>query len=119
MLDTHRRFLGPLGFARKRRLLSGARCLLVPSTAPETSSLVAMEALACGTPVVAFPSGALADLVEDGRTGFLVSSVAEMADAIAAAGQIDADTCRRTARERFDQAGMVARYLATYRQLTA
>ena len=46
LLDGRRRFLGALGFARKRRLLAGARCLLVPSTAPETSSLVTMEALA-------------------------------------------------------------------------
>ena len=117
LLDARRRFLGPLGFARKRRLLAGARCLLVPSTAPETSSLVAMEASACGTPVIAFPSGALADLVEHGRTGYLVTSMAEMADAIAAVMQIDPEICRNTARERFDQAGMIAHYLATYRQL--
>ncbi|NHV87620.1 glycosyltransferase, partial [Escherichia coli] len=59
LLDATRRFVGPVGFARKRRLLSAARCLLVPSLAAETSSLVAREAAACGTPVVAFPSGAL------------------------------------------------------------
>ena len=119
LLDARRRFLGPLGFARKRRLLAGARCLLVPSTAPETSSLVAMEALACGTPVVAFPSGALADLVEDGRTGFLVNSIGEMADAIGKVGEIDSETCRQTARDRFSQDRMVAGYFETYARLIA
>src|SRR5262249_25501474 len=78
-LNGVRKFIGPVGLARKRRLLSAARCLLVPSLVPETSSLVAMEALACGTPVIAFPSGALAEIVEHGRTGFLVKNETEMA----------------------------------------
>src|SRR5437763_310074 len=63
-LGRRARYLGAIGFVRKRRLLSAARCLLAPSLVAETSSLVAMEALACGCPVVAFPAGALADIVE-------------------------------------------------------
>ena len=117
LLDRQRRFLGPLGFERKRRLLAGARCLLVPSSAPETSSLVAMEALACGTPVIAFPSGALADLVDHGRTGFLVDSAAEMAEAIARATEIDPHVCREIARSRFSQADTIAGYFAAYERL--
>jgi glycosyltransferase involved in cell wall biosynthesis len=116
-LDRLRRFIGPAGFARKRRLLSAARCLLVPSLAPETSSLVAMEALACGTPVIAFPSGALPDIVEHGVTGFIVRSSQEMAEAIRQADEIDPETCRRTARDRFSLEQMVNRYFALYREL--
>ena len=115
--DRWFRFVGPLGLLDKRRLLGRARCLLVPSQTPETSSLVAMEALACGTPVVAFRAGALAEIVEDGRTGFLVDSVEDMAEAIVRVESIDPIQCRRTAEERFSADTMAARYLARYERL--
>jgi glycosyltransferase involved in cell wall biosynthesis len=118
-LDRRRRFLGPLGFGRKRLLLSGARCLLVPSLVPETSSLVAMEALACGAPVVASRSGALVELVEHGRTGFLVGGELEMAEAIGAAETLDPAACREAARARFSEDRMTGRYLALYRSIAA
>ncbi|TGD95032.1 glycosyltransferase [Methylobacterium nonmethylotrophicum] len=118
-LDRHRRFLGPLGFARKRRLLAAARCLIVPSLAPETSSLVAMEAMACGTPVVAYPSGALPEIVEPGRTGFLVQDEAGLAEAVARAGALDPEDCRQAARGRFSDARMAGAYLARYREILA
>ena len=116
-LDRHRRLLGPVGFARKRRLLSAARCLLLPSLAPETSSLVAMEAAACGTPVIAFPNGALPEIVQHGRTGFLVGDVAEMAEAIGQVSRIDPEACRQAARARFDLARTAAAYLCRYAEL--
>ncbi|HEV7587160.1 MAG TPA: glycosyltransferase [Longimicrobium sp.] len=116
-LDAERRFVGPVGFRRKRRLLSAARCLLVPSLADETSSLVAMEALACGTPVIAYKKGALPYVVDHGRTGFMVDDPAGMADAIRAADRIDPRECRRAARERFSSGAMVELYFETYRLL--
>ncbi|TCZ61316.1 glycosyltransferase [Roseicella aquatilis] len=117
LLHPPHRFLGPLGFARKRRLLNAARCLVSASLAPETSSLVAMEAMACGTPVVALASGALADLVEDGVTGFLVRDVAEMAAAMRDAPRLSSARIRDVARRRFSADAMVARYASLYRQL--
>jgi glycosyltransferase involved in cell wall biosynthesis len=116
-LDRHRRYLGPIGLTRKRRLLGGARCLLVPSLAPETSSLVAREALASGTPVIAFPNGALRDAVEHGRTGFLVEDASAMAAAIGRVDCIDPATCRRVAHERFPRERMIAAYLDLHARL--
>jgi glycosyltransferase involved in cell wall biosynthesis len=116
-LDRRRRYLGPIGFARKRRLLTAARCLLVPSLAPETSSLVAREALACGTPVIAFPNGALPETVDHGHTGFLVRTVEEMAAAICQAQSLTPARCREVAAERFSLEAMTGRYIELYRQL--
>ena len=118
-LSRQRRYLGPVGFVRKRRLLAAARCLLIPSQVPETSSLVAMEAAACGTPVIAFRAGALPDVVEDGRTGILVDSTEEMADAIKRVGTIDPEVCRETARRRFTIERMAAAYMDRYASLVA
>jgi glycosyltransferase involved in cell wall biosynthesis len=111
------RWLGPASFARKRRLLAAARCVLIPSLAPETSGLVAMEAAASGSPVIAFPAGALSDTVRHGITGFLVNDTAEMAAAIRRTDEIDPDTCRRFARQRFSLAAMTNAYLARYLEL--
>jgi glycosyltransferase involved in cell wall biosynthesis len=111
------RFLGPIGFARKRRLLTAARVLLIPSLVAETSSLVAMEALACGCPVVAFPAGALPDLIEPGITGFLVSTSDEMAEAIPLCDGIDRERCREVAWRRFSLDTMIESYFRLYQRL--
>lgn len=118
-LGFTRRWIGPVGGLRKRHLLASARCLLVPSKAPETSSLVAMEALAAGTPVIAYRAGALPDIVEHERTGFIVDSIEEMSAAIRAIGQIDPAECRARAQERFPLRKMTDAYLARYAELAA
>lgn len=114
-LSDRARLLGPVGGAEKTRLLARARCLLLPTLAPETSSLVAMEAMAVGTPVVAYGSGAIPEIVEHGRTGFIVSDAAEMAAAIERAGEIDPAECMAVAASRFPLARMVQNYLELYR----
>ncbi len=117
-LDASRRFIGPIGLMKKRRMLAAARCLLVPSLAAETSSLVAMEALASGTPVVAFPAGALPEIIEHGRTGFIVNDTREMAEAIQKTHLLNPEECRNAAQKRFSLDHTVNRYLDLYRQLT-
>lgn len=118
-LDMRRRFIGPVGFARKRRLMSAARCVLLPSVVAETSSLVAREAAACGTPVIAFPNGALPEAVADGVTGFLVGDVAAMARAIGRAGEINPEACRARALAHFRLESMTSRHLELYERLIA
>lgn len=118
-LDRRRRWIGPVSGRAKQRLLAGARCLMAPSLAPETSSLVAREALASGTPVIAAPVGALPDVVEPGVTGFLAAGAEAMAAAIPLCDRIDPETCRARAAARFGLSGMTDSYLALYRQLIA
>ena len=113
---VHHSFLGAVGPRRKHRLLQRAKCLLLPTRAPETSSLVAMEALAAGTPVIAYRSGAIPDIVEDGVTGFLVDSVEAMAQAIRRVDALDRRLCRRAAERRFSRDQMIRGYLHLYQQ---
>jgi len=113
-LGKSARFIGPVGGIRKRHLLSGAKCLLIPSQVSETSSLLAMEAMAAGTPVIAWRSGALPEIVSDGKTGFVVASVEDMASAISRIRQIDRRACRREAIRRFDGRKMLSSYLCLY-----
>lgn len=117
-LNERIRFIGPAGLHDKRRLLSQARCVLIPSTVAETSSLVAMEALASGTPVIAFPSGALKEIVEHEKTGFLVNEATEMSDAISCADRISREVCRRTAEIKFDLGQMMRRYCELYTEVS-
>jgi len=118
-LDDKRRFIGPVGFHRKRQLLAEAKCLLIPSTVNETSSLVAMEALAAGTPVIAFNSGALPEIVEDGKTGYVVSNAREMARALAKVANIKSENCVKSAWRCFSADQMVNRYVRLYARLIA
>ncbi len=111
------RFVGVVAGEAKRQLIARARCVVVPSLVDETSSLVAMEALACGTPVIAFRRGALIELIEHGRTGFLVDDVDELAHGLAEAHRIDRARCRAVAEARCSRRHMCERYLARYREL--
>jgi glycosyltransferase involved in cell wall biosynthesis len=117
-LDADRRWIGRVAGERKRRLLSAARCVVVPSR-DETCSLVAMEAIAAGTPVVAFRVGALPEVVEHGVTGYIVDDLGAMAEALRWVDRLDADRCRAIARERFDIRWSTEKYVSLYNHLAA
>jgi glycosyltransferase involved in cell wall biosynthesis len=119
LLGEHHRLIGPVHGIRKQWWLAHARCVLITSRVHETSSLAAMEAMAAGTPVIAYRRGAMPELIEHGVTGFLADDVEGMAEALCRVGAIDPAACLRTARERFRLADMLHAYLALYARLVA
>jgi glycosyltransferase involved in cell wall biosynthesis len=111
--DDHVRYLGPLGPDDKREVLVRAGGLLMPIEWAEPFGLVMIEALATGTPVIAFDRGAAAEIVVDGENGFLVSDVDGMVAAIDRLHEIDPHHCRRSV-QRFDVATVCAAYEDVY-----
>ena len=105
--------------ADKGRLLNGATALLAPITWPEPFGLSMVEAMVSGTPTIAFRQGAAPELIDDGSTGFVVDTVAEMVDAVAAVGTLDPARCALVARNRFSPDVMVEDYLRVYDRVLA
>jgi glycosyltransferase involved in cell wall biosynthesis len=113
-LDGERiRYIGEVG-EEKGDLFAGARAFLMPIRWPEPFGLVMTEAMACGTPVIAFPEGSAPELVIDGETGFVVGDEREMAAAVGRLDEIDPERCRESARERFDVAAVAESYERAY-----
>ncbi len=106
-------------FDEKLELLRNAKVLLLSTQAPETSSLVAMEAAACGTPAIAFPKGAVPEIVAHGISGFLVDGWREMGDAIADLDRLWPEDARDIAEERFCSRQMANGYERLYDQISA
>jgi glycosyltransferase involved in cell wall biosynthesis len=113
------RFIERPSFAEKLELLRHARAVLIPSMIEETSSLVAMEAAACGTPVIAFRRGALPEVVVDRVTGFIVDSLEEMVDAVDMTRYIAPSDCRDHAAKNFSATTMADGYERLYRTVAA
>ena len=96
------------------QFLGGARALLMPVRWEEPFGLVMIEAMLCGTPVIAFPRGAAPEIIDEGITGFLVESEDEMAAVLARLIDFDRVACRRRAQLRFSSSRMVRDYERVY-----
>jgi glycosyltransferase involved in cell wall biosynthesis len=112
-------FLGEIGDADKAAFLGGARALLFPIDWPEPFGLVMIEAMACGTPVIARPCGSVPEVVVHGRTGFLADTLVDLAEAVKRLDEIDRAECRRHVEARFSVARMAEDYERVYHRLGA
>ena len=106
--------LGEVVGEQKTRFLGGARALLMPVVWEEPFGLVMIEAMLCGTPVIAFPRGAVPEVVDEGVTGFLVENPDAMAAALSRLDGFDREACRRRAAERFSVTRMARGYERVY-----
>ena len=111
------RFIGAVGGADRARTLGAARCLLHLINFDEPFGLSVIEAMACGTPVIACNRGSMPELIDHGVTGFLVDSVDEAVAAIARIDEIDRAACRTAVMDRFTVDRMADAYLALYRSI--
>jgi glycosyltransferase involved in cell wall biosynthesis len=117
LLGTDVEFVGEIGDTEKSAFLGNAAALLFPVDWPEPFGLAMIEAMACGTPVVAWRCGSVPEIVDEGVTGFVVSSEKDAAAAVLRAASLDRRLIRRTFEQRFAASAMAERYLEVYRQL--
>ena len=110
-------YIGEIGDGEKQEFLGNAKVLLFPIDWPEPFGLVMIEAMACGTPVIALRRGAVPEIVEHGRTGFVVGDLDEAIAATERIGEISRQRCRELFEERFTAARMASDYLALYESL--
>jgi glycosyltransferase involved in cell wall biosynthesis len=110
-------FLGAVGPRQRAEILGGSVALLHPIEFDEPFGLSVVEAMVCGTPVVAYPRGSMREIIDEDVTGVLVQTVAEAVDAVDRIGRLDRAACRDLARKRFAADRMVTDYLAVYEEL--
>jgi glycosyltransferase involved in cell wall biosynthesis len=110
-------FIGEIGVSDKCEFLGNASALIFPIDWPEPFGLVMIEALACGTPVIAYPYGSVPEVLEDGITGFLVNDAPSATQAVKQISSIDRAKCRQEFEERFSARRMTRDYVAIYEKL--
>ncbi len=118
LVDGRRiRYLGELTHRQKVALLANARALLYPIRWEEPFGLVMIEAMACGTPVIAFDRGSVREIIKDGVTGVVVKAISDMARAVRRVGTIDRRACRAWVEQKFTVEKMVEGYEEIYHQI--
>ncbi len=117
--DERISWVGSVGGEQKIKLLAGARALLMPIRWEEPFGMAVIEALACGTPVVAMRRGAMPVIIQDGRNGFLAGGEGEFRRRVGQVGRISREACRQSVLERFSAAEMAVRYSELYQQVIA
>ncbi len=110
-------FVGASDFPKKIDLLKNAKASIFPVKRPEPFGLVVIEAMACGTPVIAFKEGSMPELIEDGKTGFLVNNIEEACQALKKVDQISREYCREYVKKNFNLKRMVNRYEKLYKKI--
>jgi glycosyltransferase involved in cell wall biosynthesis len=113
------KYIGPVNFEQKQRFLAEAKAVLMPIQWDDPLPTVALESLASGTPVIAWNRSSMGEIVEDGKSGFLVSSVEEMAARAKDLWRLDRQACRSRGELLFDSRVMAERYVNLYRTLLA
>jgi glycosyltransferase involved in cell wall biosynthesis len=109
--------VGEVGDADKQKLLANAYALLFPIDWPEPFGLVLIEAMACGTPVIAYRCGSVPELIDDGVTGFIVDDLDAATHAVPKIRELDRNLCRRRFEERFSATRMAQDYVTIYQRL--
>ncbi|MCD6500560.1 glycosyltransferase family 4 protein [bacterium] len=113
------KYIGEVGKKEKSKILGEAQALLFPILWEEPFGLVVIEAMACGTPVIAFDRGSMKELIKDGKTGFLVKNIDEMAEAIKKIDLIKPQDCRKWVEEKFSIKRMTNDYEKVYKKILA
>ena len=110
-------FVGEIGDAQKNEFLGNAYALLLPIDWPEPFGLVMIEAMACGTPVIAYRGGAVPEIMEEGHTGFIVEELEDAVEAVQRVPELSRKRCREVFEQRFTVTRMARDYLQAYKRL--
>ncbi len=116
-LNDEIRYIGSVGPEKRNEILGKALALLHPINFDEPFGLSVIEAMACGTPVIAFPKGSMPEIIEPGKNGFLPGTIDEAVAAVKQLSTLSRQACRQTVEERFTQDRMVENYLSVYEKI--
>jgi glycosyltransferase involved in cell wall biosynthesis len=117
MRQPHVEYLGEVDERGKQELLGGALALVFPIEWPEPFGMVMTEALACGTPVIAYRCGSVPEVIDDGVTGFVCDDLEQAVAAVGRVHELSRETCRRVFEQRFTSERMMRDYVSIYRRI--